>query len=357
MENQKNQAEFFSELRKRVNTYFQENNISKQADFNMKFKTTFMVVLYFLPLILMLTGVVHGLWPVLLMWVLMGFGMSGIGLSVMHDANHGSYSKNKMVNKAMGFLLNFVGGYPINWKIQHNVRHHANTNVNGYDDDIEKSFIMRMSPYQKRKGFFRFQMYYAPILYSLMTIYWYLIKDFEQLFRYNKENLLKDQGITLGRAFVEVIINKLWYMVLFLVLPLVFIDLPWWQILIGFTIMHLMSGLILAFIFQSAHVIEDNNFFEMGADGKLENTFAVHQLMTTANFAEKSRLFSWFVGGLNYQIEHHLFPSICHVHYRNLSPIVRQTAQEYQLPYHQHKTFRGALKSHFILLNKLGTTD
>ena len=169
--NDKDQPEFFKEVQKRVGKYFKDNNISRYANLNMKVKTAFMLVLYFTPLILMLTDVVSSLGGVVLMWAIMGLGMAGIGLSIMHDANHGSYSKNQNVNRFFGFVLNFVGGYPINWKIQHNVLHHSFTNIEGYDEDIEKG-IMRFSPTQKRKGFFKYQIFYAPFLYGLLTTYW-----------------------------------------------------------------------------------------------------------------------------------------------------------------------------------------
>lgn len=352
--NMPDQPEFFKELRKRVNRYFKENNISKQANFNMKFKTAFMLCLYFVPLVLMLTGVVSALWPVMLMWTLMGFGMAGIGLSIMHDANHGSYSKNRKVNNTLGFLINFIGGYHVNWKIQHNVLHHSFTNVDGFDEDISNG-LMRFSPDQKRKKFFKYQVFYAPILYGLMSMYWLISKDFEGAVRYNKKNLLSKQGLTLNKAVVQIIINKTWYLALTLALPIIVMSLSWWQIFLGFFLMLYICGLVLALIFQVAHVIKETEFYSSDNKGSAENNWAIHQMLTTANFANNSGLFSWFIGGLNFQIEHHLFPNICHVHYRRISGIVKQTAKEFNLPYKQHRTFFGALKSHFTFLNQLGT--
>ena len=353
--NTKDRSEFFKELIKRVNAHFKEKNISRHANFNMKFKTVFMVCLYFIPLILMLSGVVSTIWPVMFMWVLMGFGMSGIGLSIMHDANHGSYSKNKKVNEALGFLINFVGGYHVNWKIQHNVLHHSYTNIEGYDEDISRAHVFRLSPNQEAKSKYRFQAFYAPFFYGLMTIYWFTVKDFQQLKRYEEQDLLKSQGTTYKKAVSHAFFHKIWYVGLFFILPLIMVPLAWWQIVLGFFLMHFISGLILALIFQPAHVIEETNFYVPDENGSVENNWAIHQMNTTANFANKSRLFSWFVGGLNYQIEHHLFPHICHVHYRHISAIVKKTAEEFNVPYHQHETFFGAVKSHFSLLNQLGT--
>lgn len=352
--NVKDQPEFFREVMKRVNSYFKENNISKHANLDMKIKTAFMLSLYFIPLTLMLTGIASSLKEVMLMWIIMGFGTSGIGLSIMHDANHGAYSKNKTVNRVLGFLLNFLGAYHVNWKIQHNVLHHSFTNIDGFDGDIANP-IMRFSPTQERKKGFRFQAYYAPFLYGLMTIYWFMFKDFQRLNLYNSQNLLEKQGLTYKQALTETILHKTWYLTLVLVLPLIIIDLPWYQILLGYFLMHFICGLLLALIFQPAHVIEDTRFYKVDKNGSVENNWAIHQMHTTSNFANNGTFFSWFIGGLNYQIEHHLFPSICHIHYKNIAPIVKKTAEEFNVPYHQHKTFAGAVKSHFTLLNQLGT--
>ena len=352
--NRKDNPEFIKELRKNVNQYFKENNISKHANYNMVAKTVFMISLYFVPFILMLTGVVSSFWGTIAMWSLMGFGMAGIGLSVMHDANHGAYSKRKWVNKVLGFLANFLGAYHINWKIQHNVLHHSFTNVDGMDDDIANP-VMRFSPQQKKKWIFRFQAYYAPLFYSIMTIYWLISKDFLQLVRYKRQNLLVREGMTFKKALTHMVFNKTWYIAFTLVLPMLLLDISWWQVLIGFVLMQLICGLMLALIFQTAHVIEETNFFEAAKSGSMENNWAIHQLKTTANFAHKSVLFSWFIGGLNYQIEHHLFPNICHIHYKKISEIVKKTAEDFNIPYYQHPTFAHALKSHFSMLNSLGT--
>lgn len=353
--NTKDRPEFFRVLRGRVNDYFQEKNISRNGNWDMKFKTVFMLALYLIPFILMLTGVVSSFWSVFGMWVIMGFGMSGIGLSVMHDANHGSYSDNPTVNRIMSYVLTLVGGFHTNWQIQHNVLHHSYTNVHGLDEDIDKG-VMRFCPTQERKEIFKYQAFYAPFLYGLMTIYWLIGKDFQQLSRYHKNNLLAAQGLTYNKALTYILLNKAWYVALFIALPIIMIDLPWWQVVIGYLTMQFISGLILALIFQPAHVVEETHFFQAEPTGSsLENNWAIHQMQTTSNFANGSTFFSWFVGGLNYQIEHHLFPNICHVHYRNIAKIVKQTAEEFDVPYHQHTTFLDALKSHFRFLHHLGT--
>jgi linoleoyl-CoA desaturase len=353
--NETNQPEFYKELRRRVNAHFTENKISKFANFNMKFKTIFMVFLYSIPLFIMFTGIITNVWVMIGLWAIMGFGMAGIGLAVMHDANHGAYSSDHRVNSFVGWILNYIGGYHNNWKIQHNVLHHSYTNIDGHDEDISKQGLVRFSPSQERKRFFALQSLYIPILYSIMTLYWFVFKDIEQTVRYKKKDLLKTQGLTFGKAMVQIIAFKLLYLGFTIILPIVLMDFLWWQVLLGFLTMQLICGMILALIFQCAHVIEETEFYSVEESGSMENNWAIHQLKTTANFANNSKLFSWYIGALNFQIEHHLFPTICHVHYKDISKIVETTAHEYGLPYHKHKTFFGALKSHFGLLHRLGT--
>jgi len=315
-------------------------------------KTIFMLSLYFIPFFLLLSGIVTSYWA-MSMWGLMGLGMAGIGLSVMHDANHGSYSNNNAINKLVGFVINFLGCYHVTWKIQHNVLHHSYTNIHGYDEDTDVP-IMRFSPNGVSKSFFRYQAYYAPFVYCLMSLNRFLIKDFQQIISFHKNGLLVGEGLSFKSALGQLLFHKTWYIILTIGLPLFLTELSLGQILLGFLIMHFICGLILALIFQSAHILEETEFFNADEDGRVENNWAIHQLKTTANFANTNSLFSWLIGGLNFQIEHHLFPNICHVHYKAISKIVKGTAQEYNLPYHQHTTFLDALRSHFVYLNQLG---
>lgn len=352
--NTKESPEFFRELRIRVNNYFTENKVSPKGNGTMVFKSIFMICLYFVPLGFLLSGLITSTWAMFGIWTLMGLGMAGIGLSIMHDANHGSYSEKRTINYLMGYLVNFLGAFHVNWILQHNVQHHSFTNIDGHDGDIENAFF-RFAPQQPRKKLFRYQIYYAPFLYGLMTFFWYTSKDFIDLFKYNKLGLLKKRGYKFKNQLTHLIINKVWYTILTLVLPLIILDLPWWQVILGFLLMHYISGLILALIFQPAHVLEETSFYVTDDNGSVENNWAIHQMKTTANFANRSRWFSWLIGGLNFQIEHHLFPNICHVHYNKISKIVRETAAEFNVPYYHHKTFGKALSSHFKLLNALGT--
>ena len=351
--NRSDQPDFFKVLNRRVNQYFNDKKLSKKGNTNMVLKTIFMLSLYFIPLLLMFSGYFTTFWSVMPLWALMGLGMAGIGLAVMHDANHRSYSANDFVNKAVGFIINFMGCYHGTWKIQHNVLHHSYTNIHGYDEDHDVE-VMRFSPNKDNKAIYRFQAYYAPFFYGLMSLNRFLIKDFQQVWRFHKLGLLEGQGMTFGSALSQILIHKTWYIILTLVLPYYVLGFPFWQILLGFLTMHFICGTILALIFQSAHILKETDFFVSGENGNMENNWAIHQLRTTANFANQAQVFSWLVGGLNFQIEHHLFPNICHVHYKDISKIVRHTTQEFGLPYHHHPTFFGAIRSHFQHLDELG---
>jgi linoleoyl-CoA desaturase len=348
--------QFYSELKKRVDTYFKENNVSKNGNLNMYLKTIFMFGAYFLPYFLILFNVTESRLTWLLLSFVMGLAMSGVGLCVMHDANHGSYSKHPWVNKLIGFVsLNLIGGFSINWQIQHNVIHHTFTNVHEHDEDIAPPGFMRFEPHAKRKWIHRLQFVYAWFFYGLMTIMWATTKDFRQLNRYNKKGLLKNFNTTFRKELWILIASKVLY-ISYMLLPYFFVPglsfLGW---LTGFAVMHYTAGLVLAMIFQPAHVVAETEFPVPNQNtGNLENTWAEHQMRTTMNFANGDPVFSWLVGGLNFQVEHHLFPNICHVHYPRISQIVQNTAREFNVPYHSKRTFVGALWSHELMLWKLG---
>jgi linoleoyl-CoA desaturase len=346
--------DFFVTLNQRVNEYFKKTQKSKHANAEMVIKTCFMYLLYFVPFGVILSGVLTSIWAYYALYMVMGLGVAGIGLSIMHDANHGAYSKKQWINNIMGFSLNIVGGNSFNWKVQHNVLHHTYTNIHEVDEDISPRGILRMAPGSKWKPIHKFQHLYAWFLYGLMTIVWIMLKDYVRLYRYQKDGHIKRQRTSIVREWTVLLLTKISYVAYMFVLPMVLLPLTFWNVLIGFVIMHYVAGFILAIIFQPAHVIEGTEYPEPNQDGNIENNWAVHQLQTTTNFANKSRIFSWYVGGLNFQVEHHLFPTICHVHYRKIAPIVEQTAREFNLPYKSKKTFIGALIAHGKLMKELG---
>jgi linoleoyl-CoA desaturase len=346
--------EFSKTLNARVSAYFKDRKEGRYANAEMIVKTIFMLSLYFGPYSLVLSGVITSGWFYFVSQVVMGFGLAGIGLSVMHDANHGAYSRHKWVNQVIGYSMNLVGGNATNWKIQHNVKHHTYTNIDGHDEDVSlKGGILRLSPNSAKKWIHKYQHIYAWFLYGLMTISWIGVKDITQLVGYTKDGMLRKQQ-PVGKAWTWIIITKLSYYSYILVIPMVFSPFSWWMILLGFLVMHYVAGFILAVIFQPAHVMEVNEFPTPDEHQMINENWSVHQLKTTCDFAPNSKIFSWYVGGLNFQIEHHLFPNICHVHYRKIAKIVRETAEEFNMPYKSYRTFWAALVSHGRMLYVLG---
>lgn len=347
-------ADFFSTLNKRVNEHFKTRSAKRWANREMIFKTCFMYGLYWIPYFVIISSVVTQPWLLLMLAAIMGIGIAGIGLSVMHDANHGAYSNKQWVNNFIGYSLNMVGGNAFNWRIQHNVLHHTYTNVHDVDEDISPRGILRMTPHGEWKQIHRLQHVYAWFFYGLMTLVWVLVKDFVRIVKYHREGLIKSQKTTVAREVAILVASKVLYFAYLIGLPLLVTDLSLGMLLIGFVVMHYVAGFILAIIFQPAHVVDGTEYPLPAEDGRMENSWAVHQLRTTTNFANENRILSWYVGGLNYQIEHHLFPNVCHVHYRAISQIVRSTAYEFGLPYKSIPTFTGALRAHARMLYDLG---
>ncbi len=346
--------EFNKTLNRRVNQHFKTSKSGRYATPEMVIKTIFMFCLYFLPYFMFLFGIVENVWLFYLMSVIMGLGKGGIGLSVMHDAIHGAYSRKKWINQLVGFSMNIIGGNATNWKIQHNVKHHTYTNVTGVDEDISpRGSLFRLNPHSERKPNHKWQYIYAWFFYGLMTMNWIILSDINRLATYTKDGMLKKQTKSVTRSWIWLIVTKLFYYSYVLALPVLFAPFVWYHIVAGFFIMHYIAGFTLAVVFQPAHVMEENTF-EDGETDTVEENWAVHQLKTTCNFAHKNHILSWYVGGLNYQIEHHLFPNICHVHYRKISKIVRETAEEFNIPYKSYPTFRSALVSHGRMLYALG---
>lgn len=347
----KNNSGFFATVRQRVDRYFDTNDISKRANGSMVLKTiTYLVTFAGLYLTILLE--VFPSWVSLLLAIALGMNMAFIGFNICHDALHGSYSSKKWVNSSLGFLFNIIGANVYVWKITHNKIHHTYTNIVGHDGDLEVApGIVRVSPEEKYHPIHRFQHIYAFFLYSLASISWFFRKDYKKFFQ---KRIGKHENKHPKIEYFNLFFYKLLYYSLFIVVPLIVMDITWWQFLIGFLALNFAEGLVLGLVFQLAHLVEQTEFPNPGEEENIEDAWAVHQMKTTANFARKSRLTTFLCGGLNLQVEHHLFPKICHIHYPQISGIVKETAQEFGLPYHENKSFASALKSHYNFLKKAG---
>jgi linoleoyl-CoA desaturase len=343
---------FYTILKKRVDAHFTENNLSKYADTGMVVKTFVLLLAYMLPFILLLVFQPPFAWNMLL-WAFMGVSVSGIGMSVMHDANHGAYSKHKNINVLVGSTLNLLGGSVFNWKLQHNIMHHTYTNITDMDEDIQDRLVLKFSPHTQLKKHHQFQWIYAFFFYGLLTFYWATAKDFVQFAQYTKNGVNPHNASENRVILLKIIAIKLFYFALMFGIPLL-VGIPFLQIFAGFMLMHFLAGLILTTVFQLAHTLEHTAHPMPDENGIIHDDWAVHQLKTTVNFSPNNKLLSWYVGGLNYQVEHHLFQKISHVHYPAISHIVKETAAEYGVPYMVNDTLGKALQSHVNYLKQLG---
>ena len=352
--NNKINKAFSEEVKAEVKAYFKDNKLSKHANAEMVIKTILIFALYFGPFALILSG----MFSLPVMWLLciaMGVGMAGIGFSISHDALHGSYSSNSTVNYIIGLSFDLIGANGYIWKITHNVIHHTYTNIQGHDEDLEVAEFIRLSPHTEFKPIHRLQHILALPAYSFATIFWIFVKDYWYFFKSplgpfeNKKHEVKE--------WITLIIAKLVYYGYAIVLPLMILDIAWWQFLIGFLTVHLTAGIILGIVFQLAHVVEETTHPMPDDNNVIDDHWVIHEMYTTNNFARKNKLLSWYIGGLNYQIEHHLFPNVCSVHYPKISTIVERVAEKHGVPYNCHETFGEAVASHFRVLKKFGNPD
>ncbi len=342
---------FIRELKSEVNNYFSENNLSKNANSAMMIKTIALLSLYLLSYLLLISGLLG--WPaMLILWFFMGVGMAGIGFSISHDALHGAYSSNKTTNKILGYSFDLLGANGYIWKITHNVVHHTYTNIHEHDEDLEVAAFIRLSPHAEYKPIHRAQHILAFIAYGFASLFWVFIKDYkhflmENIGPYENKHHPASEWITL-------IVTKAFYYSYILIIPYLLLPITWWQLLIGFLVMHLTSGVILGVVFQLAHVVEGTDHPLENKEGNIENTWAIHQMETTSDFAHNNKVLCWYIGGLNYQIEHHLFPRICSIHYPQISQIVQKVAGKHEVPYHYQPTFYKAVRSHYRTLKRFG---
>ncbi len=344
----KSQSMFFATLKQRVDQYFTDNNISKHANAAMVFKTIFYLGGFVGTYLLILLQPMS-VYMMLLLAIVHGAFAAFIGFNVCHDAIHGAYSSNKTVNKTLSYVFNLIGANYTVWEATHNVIHHTYTNIKGHDEDIEIApGLLRVHKDDKITWIQRWQHYYAFLLYGLASLSWVFRKDYVKLF----SPRVKQYARPGKRQYFELFFFKGIYYFLFIVLPLIVLDITWWQFLIGFVMLHITEGLVLGLVFQLAHVVEDTDFPEPDDKNHIEAAWAVHQMETTANFSRKSKLAAFLCGGLNMQVEHHLFPRVCHIHYPAISEIVRKTAEEFNVAYNENETFMQALRSHYQVLKK-----
>ncbi len=341
---------FHRELKLRVNNYFVETNKKSTGNFSLYFKAVLFWVLY-VALYVHLVFFTPSAWVALSECLLMGGLTAGIGFNVMHDGGHGSFSGSPFWNKIAAFSVNGLGASMLMWMNKHNIIHHTYTNIDGVDDDIEIKPLLRMCETQKKYKIHRFQHIYVWFLYTLLLIIWVFATDYTKYFRQKVGSVpIKKFSKFDHFAFWAA---KVFYYGTSIILPIYMVGfLPW---LLGFFVMAMFAGFILSIVFQLAHTVEETAFPVPSAiTNDIENEWAIHQIETTANFATKNKLICWLVGGLNFQIEHHLFPKISHIHYPAISKIIKSTCEEFNVKYIEFRKMRHAISSHTTYLRRMG---
>ena len=343
---------FHSELKRRIQEYFRQTGKSSTGNFHLYFKAILLVV-SFIGVYTHLVFFTPVTWVAIIECLVLGVLTAAIGFNVMHDGMHGSFSQKKWVNQLAGLSLNILGANNFMWKSKHNIIHHTYTNISGVDDDIEARPLLRLCDDQKYYKIHRYQHWYFWAAYSLLYIWWVFATDYKKYF------LGRIGPTPLQKMSVADHISfwgfKILYSFLFIALPIIMVGFQAW--LVGFLVFGLFAGFVLSIVFQLAHTVEDTQIPVANVEtGKMEDEWALHQLKTTANFATKNKMISWWLGGLNFQIEHHLFPRISHVHYPAISKIIRKACQDYGFPYIEYPKMRTAVVSHVSHLKNLART-
>lgn len=346
-------GEFFSVLRERVDEYFQDSG-RRERDCPRMYLKTAIIFAWFVATYVLLVFFASAWWQALPLAISLGLAMSAIGFNIQHDGGHQAYSNHPWINKLMALTLDLLGGSSYAWDRKHNSIHHTYTNITGHDDDIELGILGRLSPHQRRLWFHRVQHFYLWVLYGFMAIKWQIVDDFRDVARgrISGHRLPRPKGWDL----VTFIVGKLVFFTFAFVVPIAVCGV--WPVLLFYVVAAFVQGVTLSVVFQLAHAVEEAEFPMPESDsGQMENAWAAHQVETTVNFARKSRLVSWFTGGLNFQIEHHLFPRICHVNYPAISKLVEQTCREHGVKYVAHKSFFAGVASHFRWLRQMGLPE
>jgi linoleoyl-CoA desaturase len=340
---------FRQALRRRVDAYFAGSG-RKPRDCPRMYVKSAVILGGCVALYVLLVVAAGAWWVAIPLAALLGLALASAAFNIQHDGGHGAYSDHRWINNLASLTLDLLGGSSYVWARKHNAIHHSYTNVTGHDDDINVGFLGRLSPHQKRLKFHRLQHLYLWVLYGFLPIKWHLYDDFRDVLtgRIGGHRLPRPRG----RDLVSFIGGKALFFSLAFGIPMLLH--PWWCVLALYGIASFVQGVALSVVFQMAHCVEEAAFPQPPDTGRIESSWAVHQVETTVDFAPRNRVLAWFVGGLNFQIEHHLFPQICHVHYPALATLVEETCREFGLRYKAYKTFLAGLASHYRWLRRMG---
>lgn len=344
------ESAFLRSLRQRVDTYFTESKRSRFGGVGMFVKGAVLLLTFVGLYALILTDRFHGM-PLLGLAILWACSAALVVFNIPHDAVHGCLSQHRSINRVMSYGFNLVGMNAYTWRIKHNVAHHGFTNVPDYDPDIEAAPILRFSPKDPRYAYHRFQHLYAPLAYMLLGLVVVFVVDFRLLFdrAFAKRHNLRHPI----REYVILIATKIFYVGYTLVVPLIVLSMPAWQVAVGWVIVHAVIGLLAALVLLPSHCMEHAVFRDHDAKLSPEG-WALAQVETTLDFAPESPIANFFLGGFNTNVVHHIFTQISHVHYGELTQILYVTAKEHGIKVHA-MSLTSAIRSHFRFLKSMGS--
>jgi linoleoyl-CoA desaturase len=337
-------------LRKRVDEYFQRTGVRRRDCPRMYLKTAVILASFAASYVLLLFAA-QNWWQALLLSILVGLCTAAIGFNIQHDGGHQGYSSRAWVNSLMAKMLDLIGGSSYLWHWKHGVLHHTYVNIAGHDTDIDLGVVGRLSPHQKWHRIYRWQHIYLWPLYGLLAIKWQLFDDFQSVITGSMGGYTFPRPR--GGALVVFLGGKAAFFSLALGIPLLFHSV--WVVLLYYAVAAIVAGMVLSVVFQLAHCVEQADFPEpRGTSACIENAWAIHQVETTVDFSRRNPIVTWLLGGLNFQVEHHLFPRICHVNYPALSKLVEETCREFGIEYAEHRSVWAGLVSHFRWLRRMG---
>ncbi|MEM9453475.1 MAG: acyl-CoA desaturase [Myxococcota bacterium] len=343
-------SDFHRQLVRRVDEYFARTGLRRDGGRTIVRKTVVLFAVLFAGYFaFLLNGL--GWLGVLVAAVVAGIAIAGLGMAVMHDGSHGAYASTARGNKLSARVLDLLGASSYVWRVKHVHVHHTYPNIEGADDDIALEPLARLAPGQRHHAAHRFQHLYMFFLYGFVTMKWWLIDDFKQVARgrLGTQPLAPPRGEEARVFWGFKVVHGIWA----LLVPVLVVG--WLPALVFYVVSQFVAGVILSLVFQLAHCVEEAEFFDPEAnDGELQLDFARLQLATTIDFCPSNRWVSWYVGGLNFQAIHHLFPRVSHVHYPALAPIVREVCAEYGVEYKVGGSMWALLASHYRWLKRMG---
>jgi linoleoyl-CoA desaturase len=345
----KDQA-FQLEIRRRVEEYFRTSGRRQRDCWQMYLKSAILLASFAL-LYGVLVFAAQSWWQALPLAILLGLAAAGIGFNIQHDGGHQAYSDSPWLNKLTAMTLELIGGSCYLWRWKHAVFHHTYVNITGHDTDIDLGILGRLTPHQKRRAYHRWQHFYLWPFYGFLAIKWQLVDDFRKLIRGRISNrpFPRPKGWDLA-LFVA---GKAMFFTVTFGIPLLFHSLT--SVLVCYGVAGLVLGTLLSVVFQAAHCVEEAEFPQPRREsGRIDRAWAVHQAETSVDFARRNRVAAWFLGGLNFQIEHHLFPRISHANYPAISRLVEEACRDFGIKYAEHRSFWAAMVSHFRWLRRMG---